>query len=287
MPGYPTVLVYSLATRFDVSKEASHLAKLLLVSGLILVGVLALVGDIAFTLRFAGTSLSDLAQGNTPPVEREAKNRAQLENIVGKAKVLDGDTIEISGKRIRLFGIDAPEHGQTCTIRRKQFRCDQAATSALAEKIGARIVECKPKDLDVYKRIVSVCFVDREDINAWMVARGWALAYRHYSHDYVAQEERAAKAKLGMWQGEFDPPWDWRQRISQSNALLDSGEKQPNSAPPKDCVIKGNINDRGDRIYHMPGDKFYRRTMISIAKGERWFCSETEARAAGWRRARR
>ena len=57
---------------------------------------------------------------------------------------------------------------------------------------------------------MSVCFVDDEDINAWMVARDWALAYRHYSHDYVAQEERAAKAKLGMWQGEFDPPWEWR-----------------------------------------------------------------------------
>jgi endonuclease YncB( thermonuclease family) len=71
----------------------------------------------------------------------------------------------------------------------------------------ALTVECEPKELDIYSRIVSVCFVAGEDINAWMVAKGWALAYRHYSRDYVSQEERASKAKLGMWQGEFELPW--------------------------------------------------------------------------------
>ena len=263
------------------------MAKLLSIAGVILLGVLGVFGAVAVTLRFTGTTLSDLAPDNAPRLQREARNKPVLEKLIGKAKVLDGDTIEISGKRIRLFGIDAPENGQICTIRRKPFRCDQAATSALADKIGGRTVQCEPKDLDIYSRIVSVCFLDGEDINGWMVARGWALAYRHYSHDYVDQEERAARSKLGMWQGEFEPPWDWRRKVSQSNALLDSSEKQSNSAPPKNCVIKGNINDRGHRIYHMPGDKFYSRTIISAEKGERWFCSEAEATAAGWRRAGR
>jgi len=263
------------------------LAKILSVLGAILFGVLGLVGAVTFSLRFTGTTLSDLAPAKTPRLEKDITNKPKLERIVGRAKVLDGDTIVISGRRIRLFGIDAPENGQTCTIKRKQFRCDQAATSALTDKIGAHIVECEPKDLDIYNPIVSVCFVAGEDINAWMVAKGWALAYRHYSRDYVSQEERASKAKLGMWQGEFELPWDWRQRISQSNALLEAGEKQPSSAPPKECVIKGNINDHGHRIYHMPGDKFYSRTIISGEKGERWFCSEAEAIAAGWRHSRR
>jgi hypothetical protein len=123
-------------------------------------------------------------------------------------------------------------------------------------KIGAHIVECEPKDLDIYSRIVSVCFVEGEDINAWMVAKGWALAYRQYSRDYVSQEERASKANLGMWQGEFELPWDWRQRISQSNAHLQPDDKQPTSTPSKDCAIKGNINDRGRHIYHIPGTNF-------------------------------
>lgn len=279
------LLLGEVLLRFQ--QRGKPLAKFLSVVGIVLLGVVGLFGAVAFTLRFTGTTLSDLAPASAPQLEKKATNKPAPEKIVGKAKVLDGDTIEISGRRIRLFGIDAPENGQTCIIKRKLFRCDQAATSALADKIGARIVECEPKDLDVYSRIVSVCFVEGEDINAWMVARGWALAYRQYSRDYVGQEERASKAKLGMWQGEFVPPWDWRQKISQSNALLQPGEKQPNSAPPKDCVIKGNINDRGRHIYHMPGDKFYSRTTISVAKGERWFCNEAEAVAAGWQRSRR
>lgn len=263
------------------------MAKFLSVVGVVLLGVVGIFGAVAFTLRFTGTTLNDLSPANTQRLQKDVTNNPKLEKIVGKAKVVDGDTIEISGRRIRLFGIDAPENGQTCIVKRKPFRCDQAATSALADKIGGRYVECEPKDLDVYSRIVSVCFVDGEDINAWMVAKGWALAYRQYSRDYVGQEERASKAKLGMWQGEFEPPWDWRLKISQSNALLQAGDKQPNSGPPKDCVIKGNINDRGHRVYHMPGDKFYSRIIISAAKGERWFCSEAEAIAAGWRHSRR
>jgi hypothetical protein len=132
-------------------------------------------------------------------------------------------------------------NGQTCTIKRKPFRCDQAATSALQDKIGARLVECQPKELDVYGRVVSVCFVEGEDINAWMVAKGWALAYRHYSLDYVSQEHRASIAKLGIWRGEFEPPWDWRQKSSQSNARLQADENEPKSARPKDCVIKERV----------------------------------------------
>ena len=269
------------------AKRRTLLAKFLSVLGLILVGILGLVGAVNFSLRFTGTTLSDLAPATTPNPENPITNKRKLERIVGTAKVLEGDIIEISGTRIRLFGIDAPENGQTCTIKRKPFRCDRTATSALADKIGTRIVECEPKDLDIYSRIVSVCFVEGEDINAWMVARGWALAYRQYSHDYVSQEERASKAKLGMWQGEFEVPWDWRQRASQSNAHLQPADKQPNSTQSKDCEIKGNITDRGRHIYHVPGDKFYSRIIISAAKGERWFCTEAEAIAAGWHRSRR
>ena len=251
------------------------MAKFLSVFGLILIGILGLVGAVNFSLRFTGTTLSDLAP---PKPENSDATKRKFERIVGKAKVLDGDTIEISGTRIRLFGIDAPENGQTCTIKRKPFRCDHAAASALADKIGARIVECAPKDLDIYNRVVSVCLVEGEDINAWMVARGWALAYRQESRDYLSQEERASDAKLGMWQGEFELPWNWRQRASQSNAQ---------TGQSKDCEIKGNITDRGRHIYHMPGDKFYSRIIVSTAKGERWFCSEAEAIAAGWQRSRR
>jgi endonuclease YncB( thermonuclease family) len=217
--------------------------------------------------------------------------------IVGQASVVDGDTIEIHGTRIRLFGIDAPEGAQTCTVQGKATPCGRRAAFALATKIGRQVVECRPKDEDRYGRVVAVCGVGGEDINAWMVAQGWALAYRYYSRDYVSQEQSASKAKLGLWQGEFEPPWDWRHKNPQPPTQR-SGQPARLVEPPavlggKDfagasngCAIKGNINARG-RIYHMPGDESYAKTGINPAKGERWFCTEAEAQAAGWRRARR
>jgi endonuclease YncB( thermonuclease family) len=77
-----------------------------------------------------------------------------------------------------LFGVDAPENGQSCTRQGTTSRIGQAAALALADKIGSHVVECRPKDRDRFKRRVAVCFVGGEDINAWMVANGWALAYR-------------------------------------------------------------------------------------------------------------
>lgn len=139
-----------------------------------------------------------------------ASRSTEAYTITGNASVIDGDTIEIHGTRIRLFGIDAPESGQSCSAQGKNFRCGQRAALALADEIGNQVVNCQVKDRDRYGRVVAVCLAGGEDINAWMVANGWALAYRNYSHDYVSQEERAAGSKIGMWQGEFVPPWDWR-----------------------------------------------------------------------------
>ena len=92
------------------AKRRTLLAKFLSVLGLILVGILGLVGAVNFSLRFTGTTLSDLAPATTPNPENPITNKRKLERIVGTAKVLEGDIIEISGTRIRLFGIDAPEN---------------------------------------------------------------------------------------------------------------------------------------------------------------------------------
>ena len=119
-------------------------------------------------------------------------NSAARENaITGQASVIDGDTVDIHGTRIRLFGI-APEGGQISTAHGKPFRCGQQAALGLADEIGNKIVECRPKDRDRYGRIVAVCLAGRKDLNAWMVANGLALAYRRYSTDYVNQEEQTS-----------------------------------------------------------------------------------------------
>ena len=198
--------------------------------------------------------------------------------ISGKASVTDGDTLRIGSERIRFHGIDAPESAQSCRAGGKTWACGEAATRALRERIGRRPVECAERDRDRYGRIVAVCRVGGADLNAWMVEQGWALAYRKYSTHYVSQEAAAQAARRGVWRGEFVQPSRWRrgERL-QAAAAASAG----------DCRIKGNISKKGTRIYHVPGGVSYAKTRIDTAKGERWFCTEAKARAAGWRRAKR
>ncbi|MFO1097839.1 MAG: thermonuclease family protein [Xanthobacteraceae bacterium] len=131
--------------------------------------------------------------------------------IVGVASVIDGDTIEIHDHRIRLFGIDAPESSQLCVrTTGERWRCGQQASFALADRIGRAPVSCQPRDLDRYGRVVAVCFKGNEDLNRWMVASGWAVAYKQYSLDYVADEVGARRSRINIRSGEFEMPRDWR-----------------------------------------------------------------------------
>lgn len=217
--------------------------------------------------------------------------RAVAPSIIGQASVIDGDTIEIDGTRIRLYGIDAPESSQNCYRAGKPVRCGQRASRALADKIASTTVSCEAKDRDQNGRVVAVCRARGQDLNAWMVEEGLALAYRHYSSDYVAHEDQAKAAKRGIWQEEFIFPWDWRRENPRTPAGA-SFKQAPTGIMSQEaaataCNIKGNISASGQRIYHLPGGDFYRETVINVGKGERWFCSEAEAQAAGWRRSRR
>ena len=139
------------------------------------------------------------AGGTKPPVVVE-----------GPARVIDGDTIDIAGERIRLHGIDAPEAAQTCVADGVTWPCGQRATDALAEFIGGAPVRCVEQGTDRYGRTIGICSVRGEGIEAWMVLNGWALAYHRYSLDYVAEEAAAQDARVGLWSGEFVPPWNWR-----------------------------------------------------------------------------
>jgi endonuclease YncB( thermonuclease family) len=130
--------------------------------------------------------------------------------IMGRASVIDGDTIEIHGQRIRLYGIDAPESAQTCLMNRRPYRCGKDAAFALADHIGSSPLRCEARGHDRYRRVIAVCFLRDEDVNAWMVRHGYALAYRKYANNYVADEDRARSANLGVWRGDFTPPWEWR-----------------------------------------------------------------------------
>jgi endonuclease YncB( thermonuclease family) len=140
-------------------------------------------------------------------VQAAAADRAA---VAGAASVVDGDTIEIHGARIRLHGIDAPESYQICIRGGRRYRCGQEAAFALDDKIGNQVVTCEHRDTDRYRRMVAVCVAGGVDLGRWLVQRGHALAYRKYSLDYVRDEEAAAAARAGMWEGEFQNPAEVR-----------------------------------------------------------------------------
>ncbi len=142
-----------------------------------------------------------------------------LADVTGVASVIDGDTIEVHGQRIRLHGIDAPESRQLCRLDGKPRQCGKGAANALADKIARRPVTCEDLGRDRYKRIIARCTVAGEDLEKWMVVNGWAVAYRRFSLDYVDEEADAQAARRGIWAGEFVKPWEWRR-----GKRLDTGD---------------------------------------------------------------
>jgi endonuclease YncB( thermonuclease family) len=201
--------------------------------------------------------------------------------ISGRAKVIDGDSLEIGATSIRLFGVDAPEGRQSCSRGNRTWSCGAAARRKLQALVGSGTLECIRKDIDRYGRTVAVCKSGNTDLGAEMALAGLALAYRRFSNDYVDQEDQARTARRGLWAGTFTPPWDWRgnPQTGAPPAPLDEPSRD-------DCAIKGNINRAGNRIYHVPGSRSYEATRIDTGRGERWFCSEADALGAGWRAPR-
>ena len=194
------------------------------------------------------------------------------EHHIGLAKLIDGDTIDIDGKRIRLDGIDTPETGQRCIDERgESYLCGKRATDELRRLIRGQPVVCIGKEHDEYERLIAYCTAGDLELNREMVRLGWAVAFEKYNDIFLPEHIEARKAARGIWRGTFQMPHELRAERWKIEAQV----------APEGCPIKGNI--RKDRIYHMPWSRNYAATHINTAKGERWFCSEAEAIAAGWR----
>ena len=128
----------------------------------------------------------------------------------GRATVIDGDTLDVAGVRVRLWGIDAPESRQTCLWAEVTYPCGQLATQHLRALVGGQEVTCAPRTRDRYGRTVALCRVEALDLGAAMVRDGWALAFVRYAADYLGLEGEARAARRGLWQGTFVAPWEWR-----------------------------------------------------------------------------
>ena len=99
----------------------------------------------------------------------------EAQELTGRASIIDGDTIEIAGERIRIWGVDAPESGQTCVRGGQEWRCGQQSALALSDWIGPRPVACMEQERDRYDRSVANCSVDSQDVGEWLVREGWAI----------------------------------------------------------------------------------------------------------------
>lgn len=188
-------------------------------------------------------------------------------------RVIDGDSLRIetrSGQslELRLAGIDAPELSQGY---------GRTAQRALALLVQGQELAITLKGTDRYGRLLGCPALAGENLCLRLVRDGHAWVYRQWNRDaqHLAAQKLAQEAGRGLWHENPAPvpPWTYRAR----QAAADN---------PEGCRIKGNISQSGQRIYHQPGQQHYDRTRISPGKGERWFCSEAQARQAGWRPAR-
>ncbi len=214
---------------------------------------------------------------------------------LGATHADDADTITFDGKTYRLDGIDAPERDQRCLDPEgKVYACGLAAIEELSTFVAGRQIRCDDLHADpAYpNRRIGQCSVDGIDLHQWLVRQGWALNFEPYAKGRFKTDEEGARAdQVGMWKGCFVSPYDfrhWNKRIAKLLGPTCSADARDKLFPddanmPPGCEIKGHYTVRAlpyRGIYHLPGCRSYKNT-----KAKRWFCSEEDAAAAGFRKA--
>jgi endonuclease YncB( thermonuclease family) len=236
-------------------------------------GVVAL-GAGAYAVQRAGgpavPSLGSLSKitllpATTPPVE-------------GRASVVSADTLRVNNTAYRLSGIEAPDKNQSCTKPgNRRWRCGEAALSALEKTAKGKTVKCSPSgSADASGRITATCTLDGKDIAADLVRAGHVFSASSVFGGYASQEAEAKRANAGIWNGESERPQAYRSK------LWDDAKK----SAPDGCPIKA-VSSGSGKVYFVPWASDYKSTNVRTSKGERWFCSETDATAAGYKAAER
>lgn len=227
-------------------------------------------------------------QINAPSEQIGNVNNASDDNKTIKViRIIDGDTVELEGgDRVRYIGMDTPELSSNDCFSRE-------ATNKNKELVENKEVKLE-KDVsekDRYGRLLAYVYVGDTFVNLELVRQGFAKAYTYppdvkYSSQFVEAEKYARDNKLGLW-GDACTGTETNNNstISDSTAGINVNNNVVAPVQPSgSCLIKGNITT--EKIYHLPGCASYDKTVIDESKGERWFCTETEAIAAGWRKAK-
>jgi len=197
--------------------------------------------------------------------------------ITGRASPIGGDTLRVRDVTIRLDGIESPDRDQTCTRSdTRTWRCGEAAQTAMSRLVAGRSLRCEPSGKDTAGMVRATCFSGSNDVAGALVKGGHVFAESGMMPRYRSEQSAAREAKAGLWSsaGEPERPTVWRARLWD----------EARARAPKGCPIKGKVAGRGEgaKTYHLPWSPNYARLRVSTARGERWFCSEDEARAAGF-----
>lgn len=209
------------------------------------------------------------ATSSTQEIRRPEKV-ADASKLEGRAIALSGDHLRIDGRFVALDGIEAPEASQVCQRRSGTWRCGAAARDALSALVRGRNVTCDVLSEDE-NETRGRCYAKGADIAEALVRNGQVFAEGGFFSRYASLEGEAQDAGLGLWAGAVERPQDFR----------DKRWEEAKKAAPDGCPIKGRVRS-GARVYVLPWSPTYDSIRLSAARGERWFCSESEAQAAGW-----
>lgn len=193
------------------------------------------------------------------------------EIVRGRASAVSGDVLRVAGREIALAGIEAPEKEQDCPRPgNKRVRCGTLASQALTRLVRGRVVSCDVSGENEVGRSRGRCRAGAVDVAAELVRRGHVFTAEGAYGDI---ETSAQTAKAGIWAGDVQRPAEFRSKRWED----------ARRTAPEGCPIKGQVTTEG-RVYVLPWGEAYDRLKVRLAKGERWFCTEEEARTAGWKR---
>jgi endonuclease YncB( thermonuclease family) len=192
--------------------------------------------------------------------------------LTGRAIAITGDLMRVDGALVRIGGVEAPESRQPCyRANGRRWNCASAAKSGLARVVRGRRVSCTPSGEESGGYVVADCRIGTTDVATALVQGGYVFAVRSLFSSLGSAEDAARAAKKGIWQGEIQRPQEWRDQLWE-----DAKQEAPDG-----CPIKGVVR-ASSKVYTLPWSADYERAKVRKEKGERWFCSEDEAKAAGF-----
>ena len=220
----------------------------------------------------AGGALGRDSAERAPRRAPRLPSRDPSSTLEGRAVAVTGDSLRFAEATVALDGIEAPERDQECLRGDKRWRCGDAAKDALARAIRGKRVSCDLTGTRDEGTKTGRCTVRGADIAEALVREGHVFAEEGLFSRYATEESDARRAGAGVWAGEPERPAEYRAKRWE----------EARRAAPEGCPIKGRVAS-GSRVYVLPWSPAYDSVRVVSARGERWFCSEAEAQAAGWR----